>query len=282
MSSIKLSIDRIVIEYRDVYWTFFNPFKQNICDYYGIKEYIGKTGFKYHLHIREYPDRYFHISYQPYHEPKSMKHTLRIETHPDHLEYFQHILDGLKANASTIWFVRCDVAFDIPCPMNQVFTASRTGRYMNLYEGTRYYGKKSQRQQAGYCRVYDKCKEQKERKQKKTVGALTRVEIVYKPQEKIPMDSLIQFPPTFNNLYSCSILTDLEPLKPEKRAMVLAVQQGLMTLDDFTPYHRRTIQKLLESQEMIDFDQIAHEQWEENVIVPCALLCGTVNRVKAG
>ncbi|MED0673660.1 hypothetical protein P4S95_26195 [Aneurinibacillus aneurinilyticus] len=33
MSNTKLSIDRIVIEYRDVYWSFFNPFKQSICDY---------------------------------------------------------------------------------------------------------------------------------------------------------------------------------------------------------------------------------------------------------
>lgn len=96
MSNIKMSVDRIVIEYKDVYWSFFNLFKQNVCDYYGIKEYIGKKGFKYHLHIREYPDRYFHISYQPYHEPKSKKHSLRIETHPDHFEHFQHILDGLK------------------------------------------------------------------------------------------------------------------------------------------------------------------------------------------
>ncbi|GEN34892.1 hypothetical protein [Aneurinibacillus danicus] len=173
MSNIKVSIDRIVIEYRDVYWTFFNPFKQNICDYYGIKEYIGKMGFKYHLHIRECPNRYFHISYQPYHEPKSMKHTLRIETHLDPLEHFQPILDGLKANASSIWFVRCDVAFDISCPMNQVFTASSTGRRMNLYEGTRYYGNKRQRQQAGYCRVYDKCKEQKKQKQKGRLPPIT-------------------------------------------------------------------------------------------------------------
>ncbi|CEH28567.1 replication initiation factor family protein, partial [Aneurinibacillus migulanus] len=226
MSNTKLSIDRIVIEYRDVYWSFFNPFKQSICDYYGIKPTIREKGFKYHLHIEEHSDRYFHISYQLCYAPKSRKHPLRIETHPDHLEYFQPILDGLKANASSIWFVRCDVAFDISCPMNHVFTASRTGRRMNLYEGTRYYGKKSQRQQAGYCRVYDKCKEQEERKQKQQkqmTGALTRVEIVYKPQEKILMNLLVQFPPTFNNLYSCSILTDLEPLKPEKRAIVLAV-----------------------------------------------------------
>lgn len=273
MSNIKLSIDRIVIKYRDVYWSFFNPFKQSICDYYGIKEYIGKTGFKYHLHIRECPDRYFHISYQLCYAPKSKKHPLRIETHPDHLEHFKPILDALRAHASSIWFVRCDVAFDIPRPMNQVFTASRTGRRMNLYEGTRYYGGKRQRQQAGYCRVYDKREEQRERKRKDIGGELTRVEIVYKPEEKILMDSLVQFPPTLNNLYSCFILTDVTPLKPEKRAMLLVVHQGLMTMDDFTPHHRRMIQKLLESQETIDFDQIAQKQWGENMSALCTLLC---------
>lgn len=149
MSNIKVSIDRIVIEYRDVYWTFFNPFKQNICDYYGINPTIKEKGFKYHFHIHECSNRYLHISYQLCYAPKSRKHTLRIETHPKHLKHFKHILDGLKANASSIWFVRCDVAFDIPFLMNQVFTASSTGRRMNLYEGTRYYGNKSQRQQAG-------------------------------------------------------------------------------------------------------------------------------------
>ncbi|EMT49938.1 replication initiation factor family protein [Brevibacillus borstelensis AK1] len=149
---------------------------------------------------------------------------------------------------------------------------------MNLYEGTRYFGGKSQRQQAGYCRVYDKKKEQEERKGKKTVGELTRVEIVYRPAEKIPMESLIQHPPQFNNLYFCQVLNDLTPLKPEKRAIVLAVQNGLMTMDEFTPHHKRTIAELLKSQEVVDFDSIAIEQWEETVLLTCALLCGRVNR----
>ncbi|MED4907663.1 hypothetical protein P9761_05370 [Brevibacillus centrosporus] len=149
---------------------------------------------------------------------------------------------------------------------------------MNLYEGTRYFGRKSQRQQAGYCRVYDKRKEQEERKGKKTVGELTRVEIVYRPAEKIPMESLIQYPPQFNNLYFCQVLNDLTPLKPEKRAIALAVQNGLMTMDEFTPHHKRTIMQLLADQETVDFDEIAYEQWEENVLVPCALICGKVKR----
>ena len=149
---------------------------------------------------------------------------------------------------------------------------------MNLYEGTRYFGRKSKRQQAGYCRVYDKRKEQEERKGKKTVEELTRVEIVYKPDEKIPMEDLVQHPPRFNQLYFCSVLHDLTPLKPEKRAIMLAVQNGLMTMDEFTPHHKRTIAELLKSQEVVDFDSIAIEQWEETVLLPCALVCGRVNR----
>jgi hypothetical protein len=53
--------------------------------------------------------------------------------------------------------------------------------------------------------VYDKGEEQRKQK-KKTAVALTRVEIVYKPEEKIPIDSFVQF-----------------LLKSEKRAMALAV-----------------------------------------------------------
>lgn len=220
-----------------------------------------------------------HISFQPFHEPKSMKHTLRIETHPEHFVTFMSILGQLQRNASSIWFVRCDVAFEIPKPMSQVFTSSRTGRRMNRYEGTRYYGKSKQRQQHGYCRVYDKRMEQRERKGKHLEGELTRMEIVYAPKEKILMERLIQHPPELNRLYQCTVLDDVEKIKPEKRAMVLAIQNELMTLDEFTPYHRANVGKILESQQVIDFDHLAREQWEEIVTVPCALACGVVNRV---
>lgn len=110
----------IVIEFKDVHWEFFNPFKRNICDYYGITESIGKVdwGYKYHLHIKLSDEVYFHISYQPFHEPKSYKHTLRIETHPDYLPEFKHLLDTLYQNAGSIWFIRRDVAFDIPSPIS--------------------------------------------------------------------------------------------------------------------------------------------------------------------
>jgi len=241
MSNIKVSVDRMVLEYKDVYWNFFNEFKRRICDFYGITEYIGNKGFKYHLHIKETKEVYMHISFQPYHEPKSMKHTLRIESHPEHLLTFRHILDRLRQNASSIWFIRCDVAFDIPKPMSQVFTVSRTGRRMNRFEGTRYYGRENQRQQHGYCRIYDKREEQLQRKGRQMEGELTRMEIVYAPKEKIQMEYMIQYPPTFNRLYTCTVLDDMMKIKPEKRAMVLAIQNEWMTLDEFTHYHRMNI-----------------------------------------
>lgn len=280
MSNITVSIDRIVIEYKDVYWNFFNPFKRRLCDYYGIKEYIKPWGFKYHLHIKESADTYLHISYQQS-EGRSLKHTLRIETNPLHLYRFSNWLLPLQNNSSSIWFVRSDIAFDIPYPMTNVFTTSLTGRRMNLYEGTRYYGKKSQRQQHGYCRVYDKRAEGLQKKGIDIGHELTRMEIVYCPEEKIILPNLIQHPPEFDGLYSCKILTDTESIKPIRRAMLLAVQHQLMTLQDFSGYHKRELMKALDSQLHVSLNLLVQQNWEEMITVPCAILCGAVNRGRA-
>lgn len=52
--------------------------------------------------------------------------------------------------------VRCDVAFDIPVYIDDLFTMSTKGRKLRLFKGPRYYNGKYQRQEDGYCRVYDK------------------------------------------------------------------------------------------------------------------------------
>lgn len=278
MSTIKVSIDRIVVEYKDVYWDFFNPFKQRLCDYYGIKEYIKQWGYKYHLHIKESADEYLHISYQQWGEGRSRKHTLQIETNPLHLNRFSRWLLPLQNQSSSIRFVRSEIAYDIPYPMTNVFTSSLTGRRMNLYEGTRYYGKKSQRQQHGYCRVYDKRAERLEKNGIDIGHELTRMEIVYRPEEKIILQNLIQHPPEFNGLYSCKIITETTSIKPIRRAMLLAVQHQHMTLQDFSGHHKRELKKALDAQQHVDLNLLAQQHWDEMVTVPCAMLCGAVNR----
>lgn len=80
--------------------------------------------------------------------------------------------------------------------MNEVFTMSLKGRKLRPYLGTRYYNGAHQRQQHGYCRVYDKKAELEAKKGKKIEGELTRMEVVYAPKKKIPLEALVQFPPT--------------------------------------------------------------------------------------
>lgn len=281
MKNIKVSIDRMVIEYKNVYLDFYNLFKRNLCNYYGIKEKINfkPWGFKYHLHIKESEDSYLHISYQHWREGRSKKYTLRIETNPIHLNRFRNWLLSLQKNSSSIWFVRSDIAFDIPYPMVNVFTSSLTGRRMNIYEGTIYYGKKSQRQKHGYCRIYDKRAEQLEKKGIDIGSEMTRIEIVYRPEAKIILPNLIHHPPDFNGLYSCMILTNTKSIKPIRRAMLLAVQHQLMTFQDFSSYHKRELMKALNNQENVNLNLLVKQHWDEMVTAPCAILCGTVNRV---
>lgn len=69
---------------------------------------------------------------------------------------FSEILKFLKEYGTSGYFVRYDYAIDIPLPPDkvQVFkTRKETGKYKN----TRFFG---QRNQHGYCRIYNKAKEQ--------------------------------------------------------------------------------------------------------------------------
>lgn len=112
MEGIQVSIDRIVVEFTDVYWDFFNPFRLRLCEQLIVGLHLKEKGFKYHLHVRD-GGHYLHISYQLTFVPKSRKNTLRIECHPDSLVHFYSWLKPLKDNATDILFVRCDVAFKI-------------------------------------------------------------------------------------------------------------------------------------------------------------------------
>jgi hypothetical protein len=113
MEGVKFSIDRIVVDFTNVYWDFFNPFQQRIRQYFNASFCLREKGFKYHLHVRD-SGHYIHISYQLALVPKARKNTLRIECHPDSLAHFYYWLSQLKDNAQAILFVRCDVAYDIP------------------------------------------------------------------------------------------------------------------------------------------------------------------------
>lgn len=278
MKDVQVSIDRIVVEFTDIYWNFFNSFKLRLRQYLNASLSLKDKGFKYHLHVKD-GGHYLHISYQLTFVPKSRKNTLRIECHPDSLVHFNSWLKPLKDNATAILFVRCDVAFDIPLPISELFTLSLTGRNMRTWRGTRYSNKKHQRQVAGYSRVYDKKRQRMKRCGKVTQGELTRFEIVYVPDEKIPLEAIVQFPPKFNWLYLCTHLTHPERLKPKQQEKVYGLMSGELQQKDVTSYYRRLIVEEMRKQPTLNFDEVAAAQWKEAITIPCAVLCGQINHL---
>lgn len=178
-----------------------------------------------------------------------------------------------------ILHVRSEVAFDILLPLTELFVLSLTGRNMKKRKGTFYSNKRHQRQVAGYCRVYDKRLELLQKRGVRIEGELTRFEIVYKPDEKIPMSILVQYPPRFNRLYLCAQATSLELLKPKLQQRVHGSMRGELEQKDVTAYYRREIVAQMRKCPTLDFDRLAEEQWEEAITIPCAILGGLISKV---
>lgn len=58
MKGATVSIDRIVIDFIDVYWDFFNEFHKRICHFYGVKMTVGSKRFSIpnqNQHRRTFP-----------------------------------------------------------------------------------------------------------------------------------------------------------------------------------------------------------------------------------
>lgn len=277
MNNVQLSIDKVAIEYHGVTVNFYNQLALSLRDWFDIKPVIRHRGYVYHWNLGM-DTAYMYLRYQPWWQKKLRKYTLQIETHPDYLVKFRTLLDVLYGHSKEVYFNRCELAYDFPYPMNHVFLASNTGRDMNVYEGTCYFGRKEQSKGHAFCRNYDK-KAERLSKGAEEVNERTRVELVYKPDEKIPIESIIQYPPKFNDYYTCSIIADLQAVRAEKRAMILALQHGLMTPDELSKHHRASIKELMALQKPVDFDALAAKHWAELITVPCALVCGKVSHL---
>jgi hypothetical protein len=278
VEGVKVSIDRIVIDFTNVYWSFFNPFRQRLCQYMDASFYVLDKGFRYHIQVKD-KGYYLHISYQLVYAKKSRKHTLRIECHPDSLIHFKSWLMQMKRVCQDTLFVRCDVAFDIPLPLSELFTLSLTGRNMHNAKGTRYSNERHQRQVAGYCRIYDKKLELRKKRGEIINGELTRFEIVYAPKEKIPLHLLVQYPPLFNRYYLCAHLTSPEQLKSKLHQRVIGLMSGELEQRQVTGHYRRQIEDEMRKRSILDFDNVAAEQWEDAITLPCAILSGVVSKV---
>lgn len=93
-------------------------------------------------------------------------------------ESFSEIIDFIKVNCTDGHLDKYDYAIDIPRPLDDIqIIGSRKEK--GLYKGTRYYG---QRNQNGYCKIYNKAKEQH------LVETLSRIEHTVVDSKKLSLE----------------------------------------------------------------------------------------------
>lgn len=219
-----VSTDKLAVEYKDVPLGLFLAESMRLRTQYRCKWVQYRKLYCYQMHVKIAQGLYMHIFYKNFRETEGCCHTLRVETCPEAYEQYPGLRNPSKM-ASRVEFVSCDVALDIPCPMDDIYLVSNHDRRkLRLYKGTRYFGKPHQRKQHAYCRMYDKKQELWQRRGIPMDGELTRIEMVYKPTAKIVLADLTDYPPEMNHYYTAKVITDWSGYTEKERQRIRHMQ----------------------------------------------------------
>lgn len=148
---------------------------------------------------------------------------------------FNEILDFIRQNCTDGHLDKYDYAIDIPVALNdvQVFGSRKE---KGLYKGTRYFG---QRNKHGYCKIYDKGKEQK------SAEALTRVEHTLVNDQIVSLESFY-----IRQSEECSDLSDLSNSTKTIVLLCLEIKQlggdYLSIIDGMNPRTKKQIMEHLQ------------------------------------
>lgn len=271
----KVSVDKFVVEYTDVpksvYYALVSKAVKSGELY---RQHFYCEGYSYQLHLKKADGAYLHVFYRNWSEPKGMSFTLRLETRPEYYFHFKEVLDTLRHVASGIYFVSCDVAYDVKASMDNVLVIPHDGRRkLTEYKGTRYFGEKHQRKTNGHCKIYNKQLELLENQGKVIDHELTRIEDVHKPEKRIPLAELLQYPPEQNDDYFAAVITDWGTL-PKKRAEQARMLMKVEESKNVSPYIRNKVKETLAHPYQIDFNELAREAWEPLLEELCGVLLG--------
>ncbi|WP_205669456.1 replication initiation protein [Brevibacillus formosus] len=275
MMKAKVSIDKFVVEYTDVPRSaYYALVGKAVKSGELFKQKFYHEGYGYQLHLRKGNGAYLHVFYRNWSEPKGVSYTLRLETRPEYYFQFKEVLDTLRRNASGINFVSCDIAYDVRTSMDNVMVIPHDGRRkLREYKGTRYFGKKHQRKTNGHCKIYNKRLELLENQNKVIDHELTRIENVHKPEKRIPLAELLQYPPEQNDDYLAAVITDWGTL-PKKRAEQARMLMKVEESKNVSPYIRKKVKETLAHPYQIDFNELAREAWEPLLEELCGVLLG--------
>lgn len=191
-------------------------------------------------------------------------YTMRVEFNPNKQSklyegfwevfrsYFHHYQKKVK---------QVDIAFDVPIDIKKIIAVSLTGRQKSYFHSTTYYGSSGNH---GRLKIYDKKTELEEVQDIKIEGDLTRIEYTIKFEEPITFQLLSKAHLTMMDEYEISLI-NVDDLKGELKAAILAIYHGYMSFGEFTRTTKTKIKSALQDMEKLDLDHAYISTLVENV-----------------
>lgn len=167
--------------------------------------------------------------------------------------YFKHYQKKVK---------QVDIAFDVPVDIKKIIAISKTGRHKSYFKNTLYFGSSGN---AGRLKIYDKKTELEENQKIKIEHDLTRIEYTLKFEEPITFQILSKAQLTMTQSeYEISLL-NVDNLKGELKAAILAIYHGYMDFGEFTRTTKTKIKSALQDMEKLDLDHAYVSTLEKNI-----------------
>lgn len=254
-----LTLDMINFRIHDVHVSAYNEFKHDleVMEYSGVlivNYNFGKgcSQYKYNIHIGQGDGAVFIGYHHNSANPKLNKERfdMKIEFNPSKHDYrkfkmFWLCLARFKDYKKTIKGL--DLAFDIQKDISECVPLSLTGKTMNKFRSTYYFGNRGK---DGYLKVYDKGEEEGTGEEK------TRIEYSVKFSEGITLQLLSSMDGFgIDKQYNISFL-DYEKYDTEMACVLFAIHSGFKSLKDFSRRKREKIKKALEDTRTITLDEL--------------------------
>lgn len=258
---VDVSIDRLILYVNHVHVERFQKF-YDVMEYGERNGYIDKLivyhsndikGYHYNLKVGEGAGA-VHIGYK--HNSANERedgYALRMECNPSKqtkndrwfLKMFTSAFSNYEKRIKGV-----DIAFDINTNISNVFPISLTGRDMNIYRGTKYFGCRGEH---GFMRIYDKKKELKEKQGIEIDEERTRIEFAARFCDGFTLQELAYMELGIDKLYKVAVC-DLDKLEGVVKACVIAVSSGQMDIKELSRTYRQKTKNALDSMRLLGLD----------------------------
>lgn len=254
-----LTLDMLNFRIHGVHVSEFDEFKRDLdtMEYMGVlivRQSLGGgySQYRYNLHVGQ-GDGAVYIGYRHNGENAKLQKeqfNMKIEFNPNKHDYqkfkmFWLCLARFKNYKKSIKGM--DLAFDIQKDISECVPLSLTGKTMNKFKSTYYFGTRGK---DGYLKIYDKGAEEGTGEEK------TRIEYSVKFSDDMTLQ-LFKGITSFGIDYQYNIsFLDYEKFDTEMACILYAIHSGFKSLKDFSRRKREKIKKALEETRTLTLDEI--------------------------